>query len=83
MREAKLFKIGLEDENEAEQLKNKLSAFSITNDGKIYNGFINFDVEKEHGKVNANIYTYLELYEFRDIVNECSEYPTFFQFDKR
>lgn len=85
MRETKLFKIGLENENEAEQLKNKLRVFSIQdiNNGNIYNGFINFDIEEEHGKINANIYTHLELDEFRDIIYECSEYPTFFQFDKR
>ncbi len=83
MREVKLFKIGLENQDEADILEDRLRIFSIQDDGITYNGFIDFYTEEELGKVNANIYTCLELDEFRNIVYACSAYPTFFQFDKR
>ena len=82
MRITKLFQIGLENEEEANKLEDKLRIFSIQDNGITYNGFINFDKKEELDKVNAIIYTYLELDEFRDIVYECSDHLDFFLFDR-
>lgn len=82
MRNTKLFKIGLENQDEAYRLKDLLKDHYIQDNGITYGGFIDFFIEKEFDKVNVNIYTYLELNEFRNIVDKCSDYATFFQYIK-
>lgn len=86
MRITKLFSVGVETKEEADNLKKELSEIKIEEieDGvkMSYSGYITCDISVKD-KIEVLIYTYLDLHEFNDLIFKCCNHPNIFQFDNR
>lgn len=85
MREAKLFSIGVESTEVAEELKSQLDKLKIEDENDkevVYPGFISATVEQVNGETELLVYTYLKLEEFNGIVYDSVQFPKIFQYEK-
>lgn len=87
MRKTKLFAIIVNNIDEANQLKEKLSNLKIEeveNSVQMsYSGFITCDIAELEDEVELTVYTFFEKTEFEETVFECCITPKFFQYERR